>query len=603
MPLPLATDFSLPDGAIHQRYAMIARTGAGKTYGAIRLVELFMGMGLPCVVFDPLSNWWGLRLKKDGKTKGFPIPVFGGNHGDVPLDPAQGAQLAEVLDAQNLSAVIDLSLFRKDAERLFVREFCEAFYELHRGASKRTPCMLVFEEAQRFAPQVVKDQALLEAVDDLVRLGRNFGISTLLLSQRAQSVNKEVLNQAEVLLVGQVNGKQDRDAIGAWVTEVEHGEKGRDWVDRLPTLQVGEMMLWSPQWLKTLRKVKITQRETLDVSKVAAEGAPLPPVGSLGSVDFEALRKALTAPAKAPTVVDKGSTKAAGKTGRHHQDIRSIPGKVVNKMVDRGAELEERVEVLQQEVARLKAQLGRSRTLVGHAFTELDKELEKVRARAHALCRELSNELDAHASTTGTVGTTGTSGTKRGISRKPVHALTAKERAQVVAGAELVMEAVNRSAKLPAHLRLVLALAEAYPHGLTQRQTGKRAGMSPKSSTFSGHWVQAKNEGLLESWKTGVWRATEQGRAAVGQPAGRANSLQKRLSFFALDQAPGRMLEVIARHDDGGGVNNEELSAESGYSYRSSTFSSHISVLKDLSLVDRVGGKLVLHRWAKRGEH
>lgn len=46
---------------------------------------------------------------------------------------------------------------------------------------------------------------MLGAVEDIVRLGRNYGSGCMLLSQRPQSVNKEVLNQVECLFVGQIN--------------------------------------------------------------------------------------------------------------------------------------------------------------------------------------------------------------------------------------------------------------------------------------------------------------------------------------------------------------------------------------------------------------
>jgi DNA helicase HerA-like ATPase len=42
--------------------------------------------------------------------------------------------------------------------------------------------------------------------EEIIRLGRNYGIGVSMITQRPQSVNKEVLNQTECLFVGQVNG-------------------------------------------------------------------------------------------------------------------------------------------------------------------------------------------------------------------------------------------------------------------------------------------------------------------------------------------------------------------------------------------------------------
>jgi hypothetical protein len=42
------------------------------------------------LVLDPLSVWWGLKSGADEKAPGFPIPVFGGPHADIPLHDAAG---------------------------------------------------------------------------------------------------------------------------------------------------------------------------------------------------------------------------------------------------------------------------------------------------------------------------------------------------------------------------------------------------------------------------------------------------------------------------------------------------------------------------------
>ena len=63
------------------------------------------------------------------------------------------------------------------------------------------------------------DERMLGAFEDLVRLGRNYGIGVSLISQRPQSVNKEVLNMTECLFVLQVNGAQERKALTDWIVE------------------------------------------------------------------------------------------------------------------------------------------------------------------------------------------------------------------------------------------------------------------------------------------------------------------------------------------------------------------------------------------------
>jgi hypothetical protein len=58
------------------------------------------------LVLDPLSVWWGLKSHKDGKAPGYPIPVFGGPHADIPLHDAAGAMIGELITTSGISAVL-----------------------------------------------------------------------------------------------------------------------------------------------------------------------------------------------------------------------------------------------------------------------------------------------------------------------------------------------------------------------------------------------------------------------------------------------------------------------------------------------------------------
>jgi DNA helicase HerA-like ATPase len=65
--------------------------------------------------------------------------------------------------------------------------------------------MLVIEESQLIIPQFTGggDVARMVGIyEEIIRLGRNYGIGCTMISQRPQSVNKEVLNQTECLFVG-----------------------------------------------------------------------------------------------------------------------------------------------------------------------------------------------------------------------------------------------------------------------------------------------------------------------------------------------------------------------------------------------------------------
>jgi hypothetical protein len=291
--LPLGDGLDLPAAsAASQVYAFMGRRGSGKTYGAGRLVELLLDFGGQVVVIDPVGNWWGLRFLADGKTpSGYEIPVFGGAHGDLPLPATAGKVFAEMAATRSTSMVLDVSEMTGAEQRKFVGEFALELF--HAKKRNRSPLTVVFEEAQEFVPQMVRpDHAkMVGACEKLIKLGRNYTVGAVLISQRPQAVNKDVLNQAEVLLAFQLTGPQERKAIAGWVQETGAGD--REIANDLPSLKPGTAMVWSPQWLGSFGKYKIGKKKTLDASATsvgrADEHRKLPPI------DLNELRSALAA--------------------------------------------------------------------------------------------------------------------------------------------------------------------------------------------------------------------------------------------------------------------------------------------------------------------
>ena len=89
--IAMAEGLTLPQNAAVQVYAFMGRRGSGKTFAAGRLVEQVMGAGGQVLILDPVGTWYGLRLAADGKSPGISIPVFGGLHGDIPLEAGAAA--------------------------------------------------------------------------------------------------------------------------------------------------------------------------------------------------------------------------------------------------------------------------------------------------------------------------------------------------------------------------------------------------------------------------------------------------------------------------------------------------------------------------------
>lgn len=264
--------FTLPPNVLTHTMAILAKKGAGKTYTASVIAEEFAKQGLPFVVLDPVGVWWGIRSAKDGRQSGYAVVVFGGEHGDIPIERDMGAAVAQAVVEENISCIVDLTELSKTAWREFVRDFCRELYRLN-----RSPRHVFIEEATEFVPQTRRPelQEAFEAVERLVRMGRNRGLGCTLISQRSAQVAKDVLTQIDILIALRTVGPQDRNAlldIFADVLEEDDlpllAEFKRDIV-RLPD---GTAWVWSPEFMHSFVEVRIRERETYHAGRTPAFG-------------------------------------------------------------------------------------------------------------------------------------------------------------------------------------------------------------------------------------------------------------------------------------------------------------------------------------------
>lgn len=263
--LSFAKHRSLPIEAVTQKFAFLGQSGSGKTYGAGKFVEGLLKAGAQVVILDRVGIWYGLRSGASKDVTGFPIPVLGGAHGDLPLVPTSGSLIADVLVQQGCSMVLDVSEFRKGERKQFVTDLVEQLF--HRKKQARSPIHLVIEEAQAYCPQMAfkGEERMLGAFEDICKLGRNYGIGYTLISQRPQALHKEVLNQTGTLVVFRMTGPQERKVMEGWINE--QGGIHKEMVQDLPSLPTGTAYLWSPEWLGCYEKIQILSKQTLDASK------------------------------------------------------------------------------------------------------------------------------------------------------------------------------------------------------------------------------------------------------------------------------------------------------------------------------------------------
>lgn len=98
----LADNLVLPPEAGTQTFLIVGKRGSGKTSTAVRLAEELHRVGIPFAVVDCVDVWWGLKASRDGG-RGLGVYVFGGRHGDLPLESTAGALMADVVVEHPLS--------------------------------------------------------------------------------------------------------------------------------------------------------------------------------------------------------------------------------------------------------------------------------------------------------------------------------------------------------------------------------------------------------------------------------------------------------------------------------------------------------------------
>jgi hypothetical protein len=236
----------IPDAVLTQHIVALGKTRSGKSSTMRLLVERLLDADKPVCIIDPKGDWWGLRLLADGKRAGYPVTIFGGEHGDMPLNEHAGAPVAELLATGNRPAIIDLSdLMVGQRTRFFIR-FSETFFRSTRG-----PHWLVIDEVHEFAPQgKVHDPdagKMLHWANRLASAGAGRGITLISASQRPQKVHKDFLTSNETLIAKRVVHPLDRGAIKDWVDGCGNPVKGKEVLDNLAGMKRADGWVWSPE--------------------------------------------------------------------------------------------------------------------------------------------------------------------------------------------------------------------------------------------------------------------------------------------------------------------------------------------------------------------
>ena len=222
------------------------------------------------VVVDPTGVWApGLRSTAGGEPSPYPVLTIGGNYADLPLtdEACQGTQAAAVVDrVRPHSVILDVSNMTVARQHEFVADFGEGLF----ATTRRSPLLLVVDEADEFAPQVLSTSAhqkrSLEVLDRIIRRGRTKGLGSVLITQRAAVLNKNVLSQVDTLFLLCMLAPSDLESVSDWLRHVVPAEQRVECLGQLPSLQPGEAFYLRAGSRTQFRKFVVRKRDTFDSS-------------------------------------------------------------------------------------------------------------------------------------------------------------------------------------------------------------------------------------------------------------------------------------------------------------------------------------------------
>lgn len=538
--LSLAEDLDLPVEAVTETFAILAMRRVGKSNAAVVMAEEMHAAGLPFVVIDPKGDWWGLKADGDG-SPGLPIVIFGGDHGDLPLEASAGKYLAQLIAEQRLSCVLDVSTMDRQDQITFLLDFATELLKVNRD-----PLHVICEEADDYIPQdkFANELRLVRAFSKLVRHGGFRGIGCTIITQRPALVSKNVLSQINTLIVLRITHAADQDTVKAWA-------KGHPLLDEilgsLRALPVGKGWVISPGFLDTTRAVRFRRRRTFDSGTTPRVGEARRTPTAWADVDLAGIRT---------TMADAIERAEADDPTFLHRRIATLEAELAHAHAASPEPIIERVEVpiLDPSMADDLADV------LDPFLAQTNRVLDALKAAA------------AQPSTNGWHAQT------------ERHTAALPER-QPVDLTPVTMTAGPGRADLAKVDRAILTVLAQHPGGRTRQQIAILSGYSPTSGSFDQGLARCRAAGYMTRDRLAT--ITTEGEAALGDydllPIGDAL-----LTWWLgkLSKAEGAALLEFVKAYATETLDKATLAERTGYSATSGSFDQALGKLRTLRLVD-----------------
>jgi hypothetical protein len=570
---------SLTADALKQHWAVLGITGSGKSYAVRGLVEQLLDRGDRVCIIDPKGDWSGLKSSADGKSAGYPVIIFGGDHADVPIDGHSGAAIGELVATGNRPCIIDLMHFSNADKARFAAAFMGELFRKNKGR-----LTLVLEEAHEFAPQrpMGEETMLLHWTNKLLSQGRSRGVQVIMASQRPAKVHKDSLTQAQVLIAMRSIAVQDRDATKDWVDGVGDKDAARKVMDSLARLEVGTGWLYAPG-SNILEMVTFPRIKTFD-SGATPDGHDVRIPTGWATVDLSDLSAKLAsvkveAESNDPKVLKKRIAELEAKVGKGGLDdeIQKDRRRAYQTGFDEG---------LAEGILRGKKEERQSITdfITGWNMTGSFKQ-HKCDHTAPAPALQAGRSSGAESNFRPENGSLeSASGRDRGLNTRAAEP-------QALSGGNRAARAEDQAAPgsdLPRPLfNIIKALRWWNLLGIdapSRIQVAFVAGYTPSGGTFVRYCTDLKSRGLIDYPSPGFIGSTAQTPETLvvfhGEP-------RKHLHEAVLEmlEKPLQKILQVALNGKGQPIGRTEVAEQAGYEASGGTFVRYCTTLKSLGLI------------------
>lgn len=290
-------ELPIPEAALRDHIAVLAKTGAGKTSDTKVIVEHITTPGwqnLPhgarVCILDPIkSDYWGLTSSSDGKRPGRPFQILGGPHGHVPLNSQSGKVIGELVASGALRlSILDMSDFEPGGLQRFFSAFADTIFRKNKGI-----LYLVIEEAHEFAPKersgMGNENLSIHHFKKLATGTRSKGIRVIACSQRTQALHNAVLGSCETIIAGRFTLPADQEPVLKWFKGNTSKEKYQEISASISSLKNGETWVACGE-AGFLERVQFPRISTFDNSATPEHGTEAVEVRT-APVDRSALAK------------------------------------------------------------------------------------------------------------------------------------------------------------------------------------------------------------------------------------------------------------------------------------------------------------------------